>query len=74
MYSVTTSTEGQGKSIEARSSSGYDVPSGASPQASIALGEAQGDRSTDLVRKPDAGNPHVRFDERGLETWLGEPD
>ena len=21
-----------------------------------------------LVRKPDAGNPHVRFDERGLET------
>jgi hypothetical protein len=21
-----------------------------------------------LVRKPDAGNPHVRFDERDLET------
>jgi hypothetical protein len=21
-----------------------------------------------LVREPDAGNPHVRFDERGLET------
>jgi hypothetical protein len=21
-----------------------------------------------LVRKPDAGNPHVRFDERGVET------
>ncbi len=25
-------------------------------------------RRHDLVRKPDAGNPHVRFDERGLET------
>ncbi len=24
-----------------------------------------------LVREPDAGNPHVRFDERGAETeWL----
>ena len=28
----------------------------------------------DLVRKPDAGNPHVRFDERGLETRPREPD
>ena len=31
-------------------------------------------RRHDLVRKPDAGNPHVRFDERGLETWPWEPD
>jgi hypothetical protein len=23
-----------------------------------------------LVREPDAGNPHVRFDERGVETEL----
>ncbi len=24
-----------------------------------------------LVREPDAGNPHVRFDERGAETeWM----
>ena len=30
-------------------------------------------RSHDLVREPDAGNPHVRFDERRLETeqWRG---
>ena len=27
-----------------------------------------GDSMNDLVRKPDAGNPHVRFDERGVET------
>ena len=26
-----------------------------------------------LVRKPDAGNPHVRFDERDLETELRPP-
>jgi hypothetical protein len=25
-----------------------------------------------LVRKPDAGNPHVRFDEREVETEYGE--
>ena len=25
-----------------------------------------------LVRKPDAGEPHVRFDERGVETGHGE--
>jgi hypothetical protein len=26
---------------------------------------------TNLVREPDAGNPHVRFDERGAETeWM----
>ena len=31
-------------------------------------------RRHDLVRKPDAGNPHVRFDERGLETRQREPD
>ena len=31
-------------------------------------------RTHDLVRKPDAGNPHVRFDERGLETRPWEPD
>ena len=31
-------------------------------------------RRHDLVRKPDAGNPHVRFDERGLETRPWEPD
>lgn len=33
------------KPIEARSSSGYDVPV-RPPQAGIVLGEAQGDRST----------------------------
>jgi hypothetical protein len=28
-----------------------------------------------LVGEPDAGNPHVRFDERGVETerWLHAP-
>ena len=31
-------------------------------------------RRHDPVRKPDAGNPHVRFDERGLETRPWEPD
>ena len=25
------------------------------------------------VGKPDAGNPHVRFDERGVETDDGQP-
>ncbi len=25
-----------------------------------------------LVREPDAGNPHVRFDERGRETEHGD--
>ena len=24
-----------------------------------------------LIREPDAGNPHVRFDERGVETGHG---
>jgi len=24
-----------------------------------------------LLREPDAANPHVRFDERGVETELG---
>ena len=28
-------------------------------------------RGHDLDREPDAGNPHVRFNERGEETWLG---
>ena len=27
-----------------------------------------GDSMNHLVRKPDAGKPHVRFDERGVET------
>ena len=27
-----------------------------------------GESMNHLVRKPDAGNPHVRFDERGVET------
>ena len=27
-----------------------------------------GDSMNYLVRKPDAGKPHVRFDERGVET------
>ena len=27
-----------------------------------------GESMNHLVRKPDAGNPHVRFDERGAET------
>ena len=31
-------------------------------------------RRHDLVREPCAGNPHARFDERGLETWSWEPD
>ena len=30
-----------------------------------------GDRVNHLVRKPDAGNPHVRFDERDVETEHG---
>jgi hypothetical protein len=25
-------------------------------------------KASGLVREPDAGNPHVRFDERGVET------
>src|SRR5271165_5797320 len=28
---------------------------------------------TGLVREPDAGNPPVRFDERGVETEYGHP-
>ena len=28
-------------------------------------------RRHDRDREPDAGNPHVRFNERGEETWLG---
>ena len=31
-------------------------------------------RRHDLEREPCAGNPHARFDERGLETWSREPD
>ena len=29
-------------------------------------------RHANLVGEPDAGNPHVRFDERGVETEQGE--
>ena len=36
-------------------------------QAKVAIGVAVG-RVMKSVGKPDAGNPHVRFDERGRET------
>jgi hypothetical protein len=29
--------------------------------------------SVSLLREPDAGDPHVRFDERDVETEQGEP-
>jgi hypothetical protein len=34
-------------------------------------GLSVGDRVNRLVREPDAENPHVRFDERGVETEHG---
>jgi hypothetical protein len=33
-------------------------------------GNGYGD-SVSLLREPDAANPHVRFDERGVETEAG---
>jgi hypothetical protein len=40
--------------------------------ADSVTGNGYGD-CVSLLREPDAGNPHVRFDERGVETdvWPG---
>jgi len=43
---------------------------GHTPIASAALGTACVGRSMKPVGEPDAGKPHVRFDEQGRETEL----
>ena len=47
----------------------YDTLGVSAPPPSLRLVHAF---RKNLVREPDAGNPHVRFDERGRETEHGD--
>ena len=68
--SVASTRCGPGDTCDSRTS-GSDSSTG-SPALRCARRASRG-RRHDLVREPDAGNPHVRFDERRLETesWRG---
>ncbi len=67
-------TKQQGKAaIDDESSNAPCNPGAATeaiPEGQAASGAAQAFRMN-LVREPDAGNPHVRFDEREVETEYG---
>ena len=45
-----------------------ETPRGAGPHGQAGAGSACACRGATLVREPDAGTPHVRFDERAWET------
>ena len=63
---VNTKCAGPGReSIPMSISTGRSVWSGSRKRRPTSRGRKH---ETTLVRKPDAGNPPVRFDERGVET------
>ncbi len=49
-----------------------DTPRRTSTSQSLCASETAHALRTNLVREPDAGKPHVRFDEREVETEHGE--
>ena len=62
-----TARNGAGETCVSRMSAGHCAALGRVDGHGPSVGEGH-----DPGREPDAGEPHVRFDGRGEETWLGE--